>query len=225
MIDSLMAFRIIKVKPTVSPKRAAFYSLASAFFFFLFVIFTLLVRANLFNSFDFNMTHRLQNNIPLRLDPYFSTFSILGRFEFTIIVLGLILLLRRQIFGILIFGIFGFAHIIEIIGKSILEHPGPPNMFLRSHFTDFPGLYVHTQASYPSGHSMRIVILGILIAAVILEIKKLPKFLRALSLAGIGGIVFMMLLSRVSLGEHWTTDVIGGALLGLSTAFLSLIFL
>lgn len=220
-----MAFQLIKFKPTVTHKQALLYAAASGFFFFLFVLFTILVRADLLRGLDFNTTVRLQDNIPLRFDTYFSYFSILGRFEFTIVILGLLLLIRRQVLGLLIIGFFGAGHVVEIIGKSILNQPGPPHMFLRTHFTDFPGLYVHTQASYPSGHSMRTIILAMLFTAVIFQFKKLPMLFRTVVIAGIAGIVITMLVSRVSLGEHWTTDVVGGALLGASVGFLSLIFL
>lgn len=217
-----------------------------------FVIFTLLVRADFLRSFDFNMTVRIQDDIPLRLDGFFSTLSVIGRFEWMVVYLVILLIFKRKILGgIITFGLFGFAHVLELIGKTILEQPGPPKMFLRAQFGDFPGLHVFTDASYPSGHSLRIVFFSILLISAILNIqhikiksqkineaikidnKELKNFLVLviqnlipLSLIFIFLIFcFVVLISRISLGEHWTTDVIGGGLLGASFAFLSQVFL
>lgn len=224
----------------------------SALSFLGFVIFTLLVRADFLRSFDFNMTVRIQDDIPLRLDGFFSTLSVIGRFEWMVVYLVILLIFKRKILGgIITFGLFGFAHVLELIGKTILEQPGPPKMFLRAQFGDFPGLHVFTDASYPSGHSLRIVFFSILLIAAILNIqyikiksqkifdaikidnKQLKNFLVLviqnlipLSLISIFLIFcFVVLISRISLGEHWTTDVIGGGLLGASFAFLSQVFL
>ena len=195
--------------------------------FILFVLFTLLVRNDTLRSFDFDTTVRLQDDVPVRFDEIFSFFSIIGRFEFTFTVLLIILFLKRKILGVAVIGFFGVAHIIEVIGKSILSQPGPPHMFLRT--TDlsmkFPGLYVHTDASYPSGQAVRALFVLVIIFFILRGIKKLPAYLKYPTLAGLSIYTILMLLSRVSLGEHWTTDVIGGALLGISFAFLSLLFL
>jgi len=217
-----------------------------------FVIFTLLVRADFLRSFDFNMTVRIQDDIPLRLDGFFSTLSVIGRFEWMVVYLVILLIFKRKILGgIITFGLFGFAHVLELIGKTILEQPGPPKMFLRAQFGDFPGLHVFTDASYPSGHSLRIVFFSILLIAAILNIQHIKiksqkikdavkmnnkqlenmlilfiQNLIPLSLISIFLIFcFIVLISRISLGEHWTTDVIGGGLLGASFAFLSQVFL
>ena len=140
-------------------------------------------------------------------------------------VLAGILIWRRRIFGVIPFFLFGFAHIIELIFKTMIEHSGPPRMFLRAQFGDFPGLHVFTEGSYPSGHSMRAVFMGIAITYLIFQIKKLPQTMKYLVLSGTFALLFLILISRVSLGEHWTSDVIGGGLLGASFAFLALIFI
>lgn len=213
--------------PTFSKKQRNLFLLTGILTFFLFLLFTLIVRSDFLRPFDFNTTVRLQDDIPVRFDEFFSFLSVIGRFEFSITLLLVILFLKRKIMGIIPIALFGSAHIVEIIGKTTLSQPGPPHMFLRT--TDlsmsFPGLHIHTDASYPSGHALRAIFLCVIVIFFLWQTKKLPAKLKYLVASLVGSYVFLMLLSRVSLGEHWTTDVIGGALLGLSFAFLSLIFL
>lgn len=194
----------------------------------LFFAFTLLVRSDALRPFDFNTTVRLQSKVPLRLDNFFSILSVVGRFEFTgsllLIVLAIYGIIKKSIWFIFPLGLFCFAHVIELIGKNMLEQPGPPRMFLRSQYGEFPGLHVFTDASYPSGHSLRIVFLAAVFSFLIYR-SKLPLLIKACIYAPMVGILAAMLVSRVSLGEHWTTDVIGGTILGLSMALLSLVFL
>lgn len=217
-------------KDTYLTRQNILLFISGIFLLFMFFAFTLWVRADHLRSFDFDTTVRIQNQTPLRLDPIFSFLSVIGRFEYTATALFIVLLLwskfkpKKLIAVFLIMGLLAFAHIIEIIGKSILEQPGPPNMFLRSQFSEFPGLHVHTNASYPSGHSLRIVFLGIVYFYIALK-SRLPLLLKLGVYLFLAGTAVAMLYSRVSLGEHWTTDVIGGTILGLSMALLSLILL
>ncbi len=181
-------------------------------FFGLFITFTVIVGLSLFSTIDIQSTVYLQNIVPHFLDLPFSFLSFLGSFEVTFAVLVAIIVTkyaknsRQAIYTIIAFLI---GTIAELSGKLYLFHPSPPKLFFRHVDILFPTTYVHTNYSYPSGHMFRTTFLIVLFIYYLSGSKKkiYPIILLIV-------ILFLMASSRIYLGEHWLSDVIGGILLG-----------
>lgn len=201
--------------------------LLSISLFLLFVYFSYLVHKGNFNQFDFNTTVRIQNHVNHRFDLPFSLLTLLASVEVSGLVwLGfLIYFLIKKYFLVSLF-LFSFwiSQVFEVYGKLFVVHPGPPFMFYRGvSAIVFPSSYIQTQYSYPSGHATRSTFL---ISFLIIYFTFFLKKKHALVL-NVGLIVLLLAvyISRVYLGEHWTTDVIGGALLGGSLGLFSSLML
>ena len=195
------------------------YLIIGLIFLLAFLGLAILVKKQLVSQFDFDTTVRTQNHIPQSADPLLSAFSLIGSFEImSAVVLLWWFISHTRLAGLPVLVVYTLGLFVELAGKVFLNHSGPPFMFFRYDLDFiFPSGYVQTGNSFPSGHSFRAVFLAVLL---IYQFRRKPVVWFLITI-----LATAMLISRVSLGEHWASDVAGGALLGLSLASLSLSWL
>jgi membrane-associated phospholipid phosphatase len=194
--------------------------------FIAFLFFSYLVHKNLFTQLDFDTTVRLQNKMPMLFATPFSVLSLVGSFEIVLALLLIFWAFIKKLKFIFVLFFFGLIHLIELFSKAFVSHPGPPFLFFKYDlgFT-FPSSYIQPGSSYPSGHLARTAFIAVLFAFIIYCSKKLSATQKRLLYCLIVIIAGLMFTSRIYLGEHWLSDVIGGSLLGAAMGLFSTLFL
>lgn len=195
--------------------------------FALFIIFSYTVAKEMWQQIDFDTTVKLQDKIPRRFDKEFSYLSLLGSVEVTFLMAGIFAvfnLVRLKMWAFLAWLLVIPASFVELVGKLILFHPAPPVLLHRSIIeTTLPSFYIHTNFSYPSGHLIRTTFILTLFLVMTLFSSR-SRVVKMMVIALLLGLMLMMSLTRVYLGEHWTSDVVGGGLLGVSAALVASAF-
>ncbi|MBI2022830.1 phosphatase PAP2 family protein [Candidatus Daviesbacteria bacterium] len=181
-----------------------------------FILFSYLVAKERFAQVDFDTTVKFQDRLPRRLDYPFSLLSGLGSAEVTGVIWLTILIIslfkRYWLTSISLF-LMPIGLFLEVFGKLFVLHPAPPHLFYRGVIDyNFPSNFVHTDYSYPSGHVYRTSFLVFFLITVFY--LKLSHFKQIFIIPTLIGLLVAMSISRIYLAEHWTTDVIGGLLLG-----------
>jgi membrane-associated phospholipid phosphatase len=145
----------------------------------------------------------------------------------TLIVTGMLLYDRRKkswhVSGLIVPVALIAIVVFEIYGKSIVHHPSPPFGMVKHPTTIFPADYVNEQYSYPSGHAARSLFMAIIIGITLWRERIRKKYLFVSAIALLSGYVLLVSVSKVYLGHHWFSDVVGGLLLGASFGLLSAI--
>jgi membrane-associated phospholipid phosphatase len=108
------------------------------------------------------------------------------------------------------------VEVVEVIYKLAMHHPQP----IEFAHGDGPSLTMLVERgpialhnSYPSGHTLRAVLVYGLLAFVIHRLA--PRGLaRKLAIPAAAVIISLVALDRLYLGVHWASDVFGGLLLG-----------
>jgi undecaprenyl-diphosphatase len=116
------------------------------------------------------------------------------------------MLAGRWRLGLAAAAMIGLASLANSSIKLAVERPRP---------SIIPPIVVEPGYSFPSGHSLSAMI-AYGVVAVLVARTSLPPWLRVGAIAGLGLLIGVVGLSRVYLGAHYPSDVIGGYLLGLA---------
>lgn len=190
--------------------RAVLFRVTLALAVGAFAVLTFLVKAIPFFSFDLKITRAVQT-----VD--FSLFALLMRLiswpgfsPQAFIVAGLIVLvvygfgLHWEAVMALVAALFSTA--INVLAKDLIQRPRPT-----SDLVDV--LATLKSYSFPSGHVMFYLGFGGFLGFLAFSLLK-PSLKRSFLLVLLGGLVGLIGISRVYLGQHWASDVLGSYLLG-----------
>lgn len=175
-----------------------------------FSILSVLVLNGVTTSFDEATLLWINQHASPGFDSFFVAYTELGGLivvtTVSALLLGYFLYRKRYVRAFLIAAGVGGAALMNIILKSIFDRPRPDL---------WEWLVVETHFSFPSGHATASMALAIIVVALLWKTKW-----RVVSMISAAIYILSIGFSRLYLGVHYPTDILGGWLLGAAWTFL-----
>jgi len=161
--------------------------------------------------FDLKVTHEMQEEDNPVFASVMAAVSSLGDGWIPVILVGAVtaLCIIRKMYLEAVFVVATLSSVLlAAVLKVLVGRPRPPSFSLNPADL-FPAF---NQYSYPSGHVLFVVVFFGFLA--FLAWMHLSGWLRVISIAVCGALIVLIAPSRIYLGAHWASDVIGSYLIG-----------
>lgn len=169
----------------------------------------ILVKLNVFNTIDdyiYSHASKIINNTNTAI---FKGFSFLGT-EIFIILFCLINIIINKSRGVIITIIVFSSTLLNQALKIIIRRPRP----------DINPLAIERSFSFPSGHTMIMIVIGGILLYLLWQ-EKGSKLKKKVLTIIISLVALSVMFSRIYLGVHYFSDIIGGITSGLLFLFIS----
>lgn len=179
----------------------------------LFVILCILVKLDLLSNIDESVYKFITSNMNNTTTNIYKVITFFGSTIFMVglcvLLLVLFIILKKNIYGYIISGTLIFSTIMNNVIKVIIRRERPIYMIVKE-----------TTFSFPSGHTMASVSMyGILIY--LINKSNTNKKLKIILSIILGMIPLMVATSRIYLGAHYFSDILGAIMLATIVLLIS----
>jgi membrane-associated phospholipid phosphatase len=181
-----------------------------------FIVLTILVHVFPASAIDVKFSREIQEHQNSFIDQVMSLISTPGYMPEAPIIIGLtsLTLFVFKYKKAALYVLFTLlAGLVSTILKALVNRPRPSDTLVRI-------VSKTTQQSFPSGHVLFYVVFFGFMVMLMFQLENIHKTVRII----VGGIsllmIFLIPISRIYLGAHWLSDVLGGFLLGLLCLYL-----
>jgi membrane-associated phospholipid phosphatase len=165
---------------------------------------------------DLKISLKIQAHQNVTLDELMSFISWFGNMPVSLIMVLIVAAIffifnyrREALFTVLTLS----SGVVSTVIKMLIDRPRPTKDLVRI-------IEITRQQSFPSGHTLFYTVFFGFVIVMMGNLKSVSIYLRG-TITVISAVMILLIpFSRIYLGAHWFTDVLGGAMLGILCVFV-----